>query len=100
MQHFHQNTAALQFPEQKREGKSDNIADLKQVTLDKVDKTGLKSESLLSFHVPLLCARSMQHSFGYFCYVICKVTCKLSVFIDARMQTCLENLLQWELKHP
>lgn len=79
MQQFYQNTAALQFPEQERGG-ADNIADLKKVTLDKVDKTELKSESLLSFHIPLPCARSMQHSFSYFCYVIWKVTCKLSVY--------------------
>lgn len=71
MQQFYQNTAALQFPEQRGRG-SDNIADLKKVTLDKVDKTGLKSGS---FHMPLPCARSMQHSFGYFSYAICKVTC-------------------------
>lgn len=43
MQQFYQNTAALQFPEQKwGGGGSDNIADLKKVTLGKVDKTGLK----------------------------------------------------------
>lgn len=40
------------------------------------------------------------HLSGCFCYVICKVTCKLSeVFVAAQIQICLQNLLQWELKY-
>lgn len=73
MQQFYQNTAALHFF--KKGGKSDNIAHLK--TLDKVDETDQKSESLLSFRISPLHACSF---FSYFSYVICKVTCKLSVF--------------------
>lgn len=65
--------------------KGDPIRDPKTVRLGNKTKnillfkeTDLKSKSLLSFQSFLFCMPAALHLSGCFCYVICKVTCKLS----------------------